>query len=399
MVDSILILGGGKYYLKTILAIRRAGFRAVVMDRDPHAPGLREADVAVPIDFSNFSATLGVAVEHRITGVLPLNDFGVPVAAYVADILGLPGIDPSISDQVTQKYSMRKAWTAAGVPCPPFELVMNQEEYLVALERIGYPCILKPAIEIGGGSRGVVVLESKSLCLDAYKFCRRFSGNGGAVLIEGFYEGDTEHSAEVLVHNGKSQVLAIGDKIKTPLPYRVDINVLYPTKLVPSMIGSVKSAISKAVAGLGIKFGAVHIEFATSGNHVMFFEASARPGGGGTPEPIVSYVTGLDILGEIARLYTGQYTNPPEPKRLRGCNYHFLAPSPGVVAGVDGLEAARETEGILDADVFKKPGDKIELVKIGSDRAGYIIAGAESQKSAHELGCEVESMIRFRYRS
>ncbi len=49
-----------------------------------------------------------------------------------------------------------------------------------------------------------------------------------ATLIEEFIDGRHEHSAEVLVHEGVPYVIAISDKIKTPLPYRVDKAILIP---------------------------------------------------------------------------------------------------------------------------------------------------------------------------
>ena len=81
---TLLMLGGSIYLVRTIEAVRDAGYRAVVVDRDPDAPGLAVADVSHAIDMVDADAVLALAREERVDGVMPLTDFGVPTAAHVA---------------------------------------------------------------------------------------------------------------------------------------------------------------------------------------------------------------------------------------------------------------------------------------------------------------------------
>jgi hypothetical protein len=54
-------------------------------------------------------------------------------------------------------------------------------------------------------------------------------------------------------------------------------------------------------------------------------------------------------------------------------------------------------EGVLDAEVFVKPGDHILPVTTGPQRAGFIIAGAKTRDQALRVGIEAEAALCFEY--
>ena len=70
---------------------------------------------------------------------------------------------------------------------------------------------------------------------------------------------------------------------------------------------------------------------------------------------------------------------------------------PGKVKQMSGLDAVRQWDGVLDADLFVKPGDTIRPVKTGADRAGFIITGAKTRDEALALGEKAEQSLVFEY--
>ena len=67
---TLLLLGGSIYLVRAIEAVRDAGYRTVVVDRDPAAPGLAVADVGRAIDVSDAPArTNGPEVSLRVRTV------------------------------------------------------------------------------------------------------------------------------------------------------------------------------------------------------------------------------------------------------------------------------------------------------------------------------------------
>ncbi len=292
---TVMILGASRYYLRSIEATRRCGYRVVAVDRNPAAAGLAAADCGEACDIMDAPGVLRLARSHRIDGIVPVNDYGVPTAALVAEALGLPGISPAAAELATSKEAMRRRWLEAGVPGPRFLVRDYAAAAREAIRRIGLPCILKPAHGIGGASRGVIVVRAAEEIDAALAFTHRFYEDK-TTLVEQFIAAPLEHGAEVLIWQGTPHVIAIADKIKSPLPYRVDRNVLYPTSIQGEQLAALRRVIAQAVLALDIRTGAAHVELASVNGGFMLFELGARCGGGGTPEPIVPYVTGIEEL-------------------------------------------------------------------------------------------------------
>ena len=393
----VLILGASRYYSASIAAAKRAGYEVVAVDRTPNSPGFAIADASAVIDIVDIEGVVRYASAQRVDGIVPLNDYGVPTAAAVAERLGLPGISPAVAERATRKSSMRDCWISAGVPCPRVELALTARQIPDAAERVGFPCILKPAHGIGGASRGVVVVKTQAALAEAIAFATSFYADQ-ATLVESFIDARIEHSAEVLIVDGEPEVLVIADKIKSPLPYRVDQSVLYPTVLIGAEHARVVATVKDAVRAIGIPLGAAHVELATTADGCVLFELGARPGGGGTPEPIVRWVTGRDYLADVVRSYVGDAPTASDARALRGAAYHFLTPSPGVLDRVEGLDAVRARADVLDADVLVTPGQSIAPVRVGTDRAGFVITGADTRDEAYAAALDAESMIRFALR-
>lgn len=393
----ILILGASRYYSKSIEAARRAGYYVIVADRNPQAYAFAYADASEVCDIIDKEAVLVVALRYGIDAIVPVNDYGVPTAAFVAGKLGLPGISEETAYWATHKGAMRKKWIASGVPCPKLELVETAEQARAAIKSIGLPCILKPTGGYGGASRGVIVIDNESMIEDAITFATRFYADK-TLLVESFIDAQVEHSAEVLVINGMPIVLAIADKIKSPLPFRVDKNVLYPTRIKGDAYRLLEKTICDAVLALNIKVGAAHVEIATTDKGPVLFELGARCGGGGTPEPIIPYVTGIEYFISIIKSLAGDPVENIRPLYKRACNYHFITPSPGLVKDIR-IPETFKTNGteILDFEMLVKPGESIRNVETGLDRAGFLIIGGESVELVLEVGKEIENTIEIEY--
>jgi len=394
-MKRVLILGASRYYLRAIQTAKRLGYRTLVVDRDPTLPGFQAADTGQGIDITNSGAVLDYARTQKIDGIVPINDYGVPTAAYVAEALKLPGLTRRQSRILTNKALLRDHWQKNGQPNPDYRIVGTFDACKAACDAIGYPLILKPAVSMGG-SRGVVVVDSPDQLSESYRFATSFY-NDKTILVEALLQG-VEHSAEVLVYNGHGHVLAISDKIKTPLPYRADKNVLYPTRFTGLQRRRLENVIIASVESLEIKNGCAHVECCTlpSGD-IRLFEMGGRPGGGGTPDPIVPFLTGVNEFEQYLKICVGDEPDQLHPFYEKGCNYHFLTPRPGKVKQMSGLDAVRQWDGVLDADLFVKPGDTIRPVKTGADRAGFIITGAKTRDEALALGEKAEQSLVFEY--
>jgi len=389
----ILILGAGRYYLRSIETAKLLGHTVVAVDRNPAAPGLLAADIGEAVDIVDIPGVRDVARRHKVDAILPVNDYGVRTAAIVAESLGLPGIGTETAKRFTDKELMRQTWEHAGIGQPRFRMIRNIYEARAAVAELGtWPLLVKPADSRGGGSRGVRLVQGPEELQEALTFTQSFYTDE-RILLEQAVSG-LEHSVETFTSCGRTHVLAISDKVKSPPPWRVDKSVVYPSLIDGSRLETVCEAATRAVHALGLPFGPAHVELcSTDQGEAFLFEAGARCGGGGTPDPIVPWVTGIDLLSEVVRSYLGEPNLNLEPKRTRGCVYHFLTPEPGRVASVGGLDEVLQLPGVLDAAVLIAPGDYIRPVRVGGDRSGFIITAGQTAQEALTLAKHCEQVI------
>lgn len=397
MKKKVMILGASRYYSKSVESVRSAGYHVIVVDRNPQSDAFKVSDDAVVCDTLDKEGVLRAAREHGISGIISVNDYGVPTAAYVANRLNLLGISEEVAFLSTDKEAMRKKWIEAGIPCPRVEIGRTTQEIMAAIKRIGFPCILKPAHGIGGGSRGVVVLHEESEIEKGIEHSQRYYEDKD-VIVESFIESEYEHSAECLIYEGKVYVLAVSDKVKIPLPYRVDTDVLYPSRVTGTRLEKLKAVVSDSILSLGINIGAAHVELATTKDGFCLFELGARCGGGGTPEPICTHVSGVNQFLEQVKILLGDGNIQLHPKSENPCNYHFVIFKPGKIKKITAdLETIRKHPNVLDADLIATEGQEIKEVSTGPDRAGFIITTGETVEAARQTARDLERYIEVEY--
>src|SRR6201995_846652 len=118
-MKTVLFVGAGRHQRRAILQAKEMGLRVAAVDRNPDAPGLKEADIAKVVDFSDVDAVLKATARLKIDGVLTVSaDRAVPVVAAVAEARGLPGIGVETAHLMTHKGAMRPRLAGSRGPRP-----------------------------------------------------------------------------------------------------------------------------------------------------------------------------------------------------------------------------------------------------------------------------------------
>jgi biotin carboxylase len=390
----ILILGGGRYNVPSILAARAAGFSTLVADKNPDAPGLKVADLALPIDLNDRESLLHAVAQHGgIDGVVSMAEVGVRTAANISAQLGLPSISEEAAANATSKAAMRRCWQGIEQYSVDFEVVSTGEEADHAAVRLDrFPLIFKPDRSFGG-SRGVTRAEKTADVAQAFYAAQAGGMANSEVVIERCVEG-SEYSAEVLIWQGKTSVLCVGRKIKSLPPYRVDVSVQYPAPLTVSQESAIADMCHRAVVALGLKQGVAHVEFGYSRRGPVLFELGARCGGGHTPV-IAQHVSGVNEFVEACRMACGMPPCRFVPVQQRGADYRFLIFPPGTIERIE--IPPKISEDVLDVGITFGPGDEIRPLRSTSERAGFLVAIGETLEEAAaraDRGCR-EVSIRY----
>lgn len=160
MTDSrktVLILGGGAMQLPAIRLAAGMGWKVIVADGSPAAPGAAEADVFEHVDLSDREGMLAMARRYRIAsdldGVFTAGtDFSATVA-YVAQELGLPGIPYETALDASDKFRMRGVFARHGIPSPRFVGLSMGDDVVSSARGLEPPYVVKPVDNMG--ARGI----------------------------------------------------------------------------------------------------------------------------------------------------------------------------------------------------------------------------------------------------
>ncbi len=225
MFKKVLIANRGEIALRVIRACRELGIRSVAVHStiDADALHVRFADEKVCIgpppargSYLNVPALISAAEVTGADAVHPGYGFLSENAdfAEVVERCGLKwiGPQPSVMRTMGDKVAARKAMTEAGVPIlPGTGAIESDEEAEAAVERIGFPVIIKAAG--GGGGRGMKIVEERSRLLPQLHAARseaQAGFNNPTVYIER-YIGRPRH-IEVQVLGDGTTSLALGER-------------------------------------------------------------------------------------------------------------------------------------------------------------------------------------------
>jgi biotin carboxylase len=388
-VKTVLFVGAGRHQRRAIAQARERGLRVVAVDRNEEAPGLAEADVAEVVDFSDVDAVIEVGRHHGIDGVLTISaDRAVPVVAAVAEALGLPGIGAETAYVMTQKIAMRRVLADAGVPQPEFAAVRNVHEGHTALERVGFPAVLKPAD--AGGQRGVFRIESVD-DLDAHLHAAMAESPTDEAILEEYVEG-LELNGLVVVRGGVAYSLTLSDRLRPPgIGFGVGWIHVYPATIYADRLEEAERVAVHAVHTLGLDDGIAFPQLlVTDDGRVLVVEVAARIPGGQMAD-LARHAVGVDLVEIALRQALGEEV-PDELVHRRfeqplAIRFLTAAPGPlptGTVRAIGSLEKVRAFPGVVQADVFLTEGETIRPVRRDGDRRGYVIAIADTNVEALE---------------
>ena len=392
-MPTILLIGGNRSTIGSIKALRAAGFRVVVAEKLPRQYALAAADVGLEIAPADIPGLQdAVCSLGGVDGIIGINETAMASAAELQARLGLIGLPPGVIGKTASKLAQRRAWARDKALSVSFTTVEALENMGPAIEAVGgFPVIVKPDLSLGG-SRGVSLVASAADIAAAYAFARAHSLPGSAIIVECALSGP-QCSAELMVRDGKTRVLAIGRKVKSEAPYCVDLAVIYPGVTDEAAIAAIEDMCARATSLLGITRGPGHIEFALTKDGPKPIELGARCGGNLTAD-LACHVSGYHPVVEAARLACGLPTDNWSDVKRRGAVLMFLTYPPCHARALDLPEALASNSAILDADARLPDDGVIRPVQWTSQRLGYLGVVADDGPTALALALELAATVQ-----
>jgi biotin carboxylase len=368
----------------------------IAVDRDPSAPGFRYSDRRAILSTEDESGIERLSGAERVDGLIaPGIDWPVAIAARVAERLALPHpISPETAILSTSKLRQRERFAETGVPQPAFEVCAGAAEAGAAAQRIGFPCVIKAPDR--QGQRGLTLVGSADEVEEAVRIALDAS-RSATLLVEELVPG-REVTVNAFSSGGHFHPLTVTDRLTATLPaFGVALTHVWPSELEPAQIGAVVEAASAAARAVGIENGPSYTQVLVGPDGPRVGELAARLGGGHDAE-LCRVALGVDLNGAALSAALGEEVPASAlapVAKVGGACVRFLVAPPGELREVKGAEEAFALEGIRGIRIYRRPGHRFGEFRRGADRAGAVLAVADSREEALERATRAEAMIRF----
>jgi hypothetical protein len=386
------MIGGNRSTVGAIQALRANGFEVAVAEKLPRQYAFKVANRGFEVVASDLPGLRAAIKSYGgVNGIVGINETAMMSAAILQAEFGLPGLPSKVISKTLSKLAQRQAWSADPLLAVPFETVASERDLKYAAARIGYPVIVKPDLS-HGGSRGVSLVHNEGELEAAFSFAQGHALARSLIIVERALTGP-QFSAELATRDGITRVLAIGRKIKSAAPFRVDLAISYPGVTDETEIAKIECMSAAACSRLGIVRGPGHIEFAVTPDGPRPIELGARCGGSLTAD-LVAHVSGYHPMVEAGRLACDLPTDGWVNVSRRGAVLMFLAYPPGKAKTLNMPASVTDDPALMDADARLPDGNVIEPLQWTSQRIGYLGVVGEDGPAAMARALALASQVR-----
>jgi phosphoribosylglycinamide formyltransferase 2 len=272
---KVMFLGGGELGKEVVIELQRLGVETIVVDRYENAPAQQVAHRAHVIDMTDARA-LRVLVEREKPHLIVPEIEAIATDELVrieADCLARV-IPTANAAHITMNRERIRVLAAEELKLPtsPFAFASSLEEMQAAIDRIGFPCFVKPVMSSSG--KGQSRLKTQSEVTAAWDYAMSAGRvKQPRVIVECQVNFDFEitlltvraasgtHFCEPIGH-----VQVDGDYVESWQPQAMSAMALERAR-------DIAGKVTEALGGYGI-FG---VELFVKGDDVWFSEVSPRP--------------------------------------------------------------------------------------------------------------------------
>lgn len=392
---KLLVLAAGILQITVIKKAKAMGYYVIAADGDPNARGFQYADKAICANITDEEVMLKIAREEGVDGVIhPCSEVSMNVMGRINDELGLAGITREQAICATNKHLMREAFEKGNAPSPKSILTESAEDAWKHLQNdFTTDGILKPSRN--SGSRGIAKVTRdmpKEEFEKAYYIALEESRDK-SVLIEQFIEGP-EFSIEIIVWNGKVNVLTVTDKKTTEAPHFVELGHNQPSCRTAEEVETLKAAAVAGVKALGVNNCACHAEAKLSQQVnkstgqietvAYLMEIGARLGGDFISTELTHLSTGIDMVAAAVDVALGIEPDLSVKEQPKGACIRYFCPKPGKLVSISNLEALDDPR-VYKKKIYVQVGDMIPEVTSSLCRSGHVIVTEETPQKAIAL--------------
>lgn len=366
---------------------REMGYYVIAADGNPNAVGLQYADKQICANIISEEEMVAIAKQEQIDGVIhPCSEVSMNVMGRIHDELNLSGVSRKQAVVATNKHLMREAFKKGDAPSPISILAKSAEDAWEQFMAMPGDAILKPSRN--SGSRGIAKVSKGSNGVsevskeDFYKLydIALEESRDNSVLIEQFIEGP-EFSVEIIVWEGKVNVLTVTDKKTTEAPHFVELGHNQPSCFPEETVALIKDAAVRGVKALGVDKCACHAEVKVQDGKAYLMEIGARMGGDFISTVLTRLSTGIDMVAAAIDCALNIEPDLTPKAAPQGVCIRYFCPKPGKLVSISNTEVLDDPR-VHEWEIYHQVGDEIPEVTSSLCRSGHVIVTEETPQKA-----------------
>lgn len=365
---KVVLCGSGELGKEIAIELERYGVNVVAVDKYANAPAMQVAQSSHVLSMLDGDALAKMIEEENPDLVIPEVEAIATQKLIELEKKGYTVIPTANATYLTMNREgiRRLAAEELGIPTSKYEFAQTEDEFNAAVERIGFPCVVKPVMSSSGHGQSVVRNESQ--VAEAWRISQEGGrAGGGKVIVEGFVDFDYEITLLTVRHCAGTTFLKPVGHHQVDGDYRESWQPQGMSAAAEKKAQEIAGKITDALGGYGI-FG---VELFVKGEDVIFSEVSPRPHDTG----MVTMIS--QDMSEFA-LHARAVLGLPIPE------VRFYGPSASKAIVVEGNTTEYEFQ---DVDkVLEEPGVQVRFfgkpeIK-GHRRVGVILATDETVEKA-----------------
>ncbi len=376
----LLLLGSGELGKEVAIEAQRLGVEVIAVDRYANAPAMQVAHRAHVLSMLDGDALRGVVESERPHLIVPEVEAIATPTLVELESEGWHVIPTARAARLTMDREgiRRLAAEELGLRTSPYRFADSEDEVRDAVDAVGLPAIVKPAMSSSG--HGQSVLRAADDIASAWRSAiENARGDSARVIVEGFVPFDYEITLLTVRHAGGTSFCEPIGHLQVDGDYRESWQ---PQPMTPRALEEsrrIAEAVTGALGGAGI-FG---VELFIKGDDVWFSEVSPRPHDTG----MVTLVS--QDLSEFA-LHVRAILGLPVPAIRQ------LGPAASCALLVDGESSAVAFEGLDEA--LAEPDTALRLFGkpevAGHRRMGLALALGDTVDDARARARRTAAAIR-----
>ena len=315
--DVLILDAGDRQSLTSVRSLGRAGLRVAVGESDSvitghGAPAFRSRysarNVVLP-DFADAdaftSAVLEFVATHSVRVIIPARDGTIsallPRRTQLADLGCVLALAAEASLRIANDKDLTlEAARELGIPCPDSFPVADVGELMVAVDKVGFPLVLKPTVSWPGKDGERVAPVEVGNADEAIATTERFLAAGAGVLVQQLITGRREG---ITLFIADDEIMAAFAHVEhRTIPPLGGVSVLRESIQLPEDSLTASAQLARAI-GL---YGLCEVEWRRDADdRPLLMEINARPAG--TME--IAALCGIDFPLMIWQLATGGHVD------------------------------------------------------------------------------------------